>query len=315
MNLKEAHELLGIPQGASKDEAKKAFRKLAQKLHPDINKEPDAEAKFKKINEAYQLVENGEKEGFSNFQGINFNDLGDLFRSQRPTKTFHIEDKHIYIDLSFKESILGTNKEIKYNRNAKCGKCDGKGSFKTHNGCKTCNGSGTVTKINGNVIMRSQCRDCRGKANFNPCQDCKEQGTVNTDTSISVTIPPGITTDNVLRLGNMGDFAGEGFFGGEAYSNVFVHMNIEKHVLSLEENDVVANLNISLLEALQGTKKSIETIDGPKEIDIPSLIKNKEEVILPKLGVARMGNQRVIINIDYPKDIQPLINILNASSN
>lgn len=324
MNHKEAYQTLELSDNATKEEAKKAFRKLAAKYHPDVNKEPDAEDKFKKINEAYQVIESGKPSGPSAYQdpfnnhtysqyqgGFDISDLFNKFHHQQSSKRILAEDINLNITISFKESVLGCKKPLKYNRNIMCQECEGSGRKKLHNGCTKCNGSGTFIRQMGNVIMQQTCPDCLGRNKVETCANCTSQGFVSTETSIEVTVPAGIKTSNILRLNGIGNFAGV-IFNSEQYSNVNLHITVTPQAgLSLDSNDVVTVINLSLVEALVGTKLTVPTIDGDKEIEIPKLTKNKEEVILSNLGVNRLGKERVIINVNYPDNVDTLIDFLN----
>ena len=328
MNYKQACSLLGIAESASKEEAKKAFRKLAGKHHPD--KEGGDAEKFKQINEAYQVIDKGKDFGpstggnYSSDVGFDISDIfnkawsggfSNPFKNQPKIKQYPAVDKQVSLNISFKESVLGCQKEIKYNRREHCNLCEATGTKKVHNGCNKCDGFGTQSIRQGNMFFQTTCTSCRGSVKTEACKNCNEEGILNKDITLTVNIPAGVKDGkNILKLNNVGDFiGGESFFGSNAfgYANVILALNIEASNLKIENNDVVSNLKISLLEALQGTQKSVETIDGEKEISISALFKNKEEVILPSLGVQRKGNQRVIVEVEYPQNIDALIAALN----
>jgi molecular chaperone DnaJ len=126
----------------------------------------------------------------------------------------------------------------------------------------------------------------------------------------TISIPGGITDDKVLRVGGAGHFVGA-FMGGEQHSNVHIRMHVTQEPgLALDGENVISSVNISLLEALSGTKRVVKTIDGEVEVKISPLSKNLQEVTLPNLGVNRSGSQVVIINVDYPKNTEKLIDLL-----
>lgn len=319
MNFKEAYSALGLPDGASKDEAKKAFRKLAQKLHPDVNKAPDAETQFKKINEAYQVIESGKLTGEDAHKNNNpsyyqnHQDIENILRNMRGQNYQNIrtiEDISLQETISFKESIIGCKKNIKYNRHNMCSSCNGEGQRRLHNGCAKCSGTGTVTQRSGNMIFQQTCSDCRGRVNLENCDQCKTSGTVTAQISFDVTIPGGVVSGNVLRLGGVGNFAGM-MFGQAQYSNVNVHITVTPFKdLYLDGNDIVTTTKVSLLQALTGANVIVPTIDGDKEIPIPKSIKNREEIVLDNLGVNRLGKERVIVEVTYPQDTESLIDFL-----
>lgn len=305
MNLKDAYSILEIPQGTSPEDAKKKYRELTKKLHPDVNKEPDAEAKFKKINEAYQVVSTG--------KGTDRELRAP--RQQHPFGRHFVQAEPINLSttISFKESVLGCSKELKFNRTAKCKPCNGNGETGVNNGCPKCGGQGQVVGRQGNIIIVQTCDKCFGKTNVVDCPACSGNGLVQTEASMSVTIPAGRQNGDILRLLGMGHYCGN-FGPMEQYSDAFLRINvISEPGLSLDGANVVSILQISLLEALQGCQKTINTIDGYKEIEVKSLSRNKEEVIIPKMGVNRFGDQRVILDVKYPDNSTYLINILSKS--
>lgn len=332
MNKSEAYSALGLSGTPTKEEEKKAFKKMAAKYHPDVNKDPDAEAQFKKVNEAWQFLNAPPKPqniytsnpgsgswGFGGFDFVNNIDFEDLINMSnranthargRVRKQFNFSDIELKEVLSFKESVLGCIKEIKYNRSAKCQVCEGTGEKQLDNGCGTCDGKGKIISKHGYTIMHQTCNVCHGKVNYEPCKECSSTGAINVEQSVTVNIPPGVQNNNTLSLGNRGNFLGDSM-GMEQNSKVLIHMIVTpQDNLSIRGTDVIFTISIQLLEALQGCVKAVPTIDGYKEIKIPEKSKNKDEVIIPNLGVARRGNQTVILQIDYPSNTEELIKFL-----
>jgi molecular chaperone DnaJ len=328
MDLREARTILGLTDTATKEEAKKAFRKLAAKHHPD--KEGGNEDTFKKVNEAYQVIETGKDFGPTNqsagqprgwggggFQSIDIEDLirqasggGNPFNPRRRQQSV-VEDKVINSSVTFKESIIGCQKDIKYRRKVKCVPCNGGGYTQINNGCKTCNGTGTITTMQGNMMMRRSCHTCGGHQKVESCKICNEYGCVDSETTMTVNIPGGVREGrDVLVLQGVGDYAGS-VFGGDQYASIRLHLAIDKDPsMRVDNEDVITDCDISLLEALTGCSKTVSTIDGNRDITIPAKIKNKEEIIIPNLGVNRQGNERVIIQVQYPDSIDELIKTL-----
>jgi molecular chaperone DnaJ len=313
MNLKEAYSILEIPSTATEAEAKKKYRELTKKYHPDVNKDAGAEDKFKKINEAYQIVSSGkgtdrEPNPFSNSSGNPFSGIQNPFGRQHYVR---IENINLHTTISFKESVLGCKKDLKFNRKAKCQDCQGQGEYTINNGCDKCNGRGQTVTRQGNMVMMRTCDKCYGRSSTEPCKPCNATGMLEAEASISVTIPGGIQNGNVLRLSGMGHFIGS--FGPlEQHTDVHLHVSVTPEKgLTLDGADVVSTIEISLLEALQGCHKSVNTIMGTKEVDIKSMSRNKEEIIIPRLGVNGSGNQRVILDVKYPEDVSKLVGILS----
>jgi molecular chaperone DnaJ len=300
MNLSEAYKILELSSSATEDEAKKKYRELTKLYHPDVNKEPDAESKFKKINEAYDLIKSK-------------NDPKNSF------KTYHeyVEPEHINLNItiSFKEAVLGCNKDLKYIRSVKCTDCKGLGSININNGCAICGGKGQIIHKNGNSVFIRNCTKCIGQISTKPCETCNQSGSINFDTIVNVKIPGGVQSNNVLRLGGMGNYVGTNFMFMDQSTDVFLQINVTPEAgLSIKGKDVLSELNISLYDAIKGCKHNINTIDGLKEITINKLSKNKDSIIIPNMGVERRGNQEVILNIDYPDNIEEIIEPLKGSN-
>jgi molecular chaperone DnaJ len=318
MNIREAYEMLGLSEGASPDEVKKSFRKLAAKYHPD-NKATGDEAKFKKLNEANQLIDSYKNAPPQNhFHGNGFDggfpfNVGDFFgggfgnRQNPRQQQIYIEEIVIDANLSFKESVIGCKKDISYTKRTKCENCDGNGQVQLNNGCQKCGGRGMIVMQQGNFIVQKNCDACQGRVSTETCKPCNGEGATMQNVAHSISIPGGITDEKVLRVGGAGHFVGS-FMGGDQYSNVHIRIHVKNEPgLSLDGDNVVSNVKLTLLEALVGTKKIVKTIDGETEINIPALSKNLEKVILQNLGVNRHGNQIVNLNIEYPKNTEKLI--------
>jgi molecular chaperone DnaJ len=317
MNLKDAYSILELDPGTSPEEAKKRYRELTKKYHPDVNKEAGAEDKFKKINEAYTVVSTGKStdredmhwnrapQGHAN----PFDPFGRQGRQVNIVAT-HIE---LHTTLSFKESVLGVRRELKFNRSGKCQTCEGQGSSLIDNGCKQCGGRGQVTTRRGNMIFTQTCDKCYGRVNVEPCKTCASTGVIDTEVSVNVNIPGGVVDGNVLRLSGMGNFAG-GFMGMDQYTDAHLHIKVTPEAgFSLEGTNVVSTLEVSLLEALRGCSKKVKTVLGDREVDVKPMSRNKDEIIISRVGVNRVGNQKVILDVKYPKDINNLIGVLDDS--
>jgi molecular chaperone DnaJ len=294
MNIQEAFKTLDLAPGADQTEIKKRYKEYTKKYHPDLNKEPGSEDKFKKINQAYNILSSKEK------PSINRSAIDHTINTQ--------------IKISFKESVLGCRKEISYNRYAQCTTCSGRGNLPINNGCKKCNGLGQIRQQSNNMIFVQGCPECRGKVNFETCSSCFGEGLSSSDVSMNVSIPPGVSDGNILRLEGAGNFVGN-FGPFENYGDVFILINVDKSEdnLRINNSDVISEISISLLDALEGCKRTTPTIDGVKNINIPPGTKNNDTITLNNLGVSRVGNHKVIINVEYPNDINSLVNFLRGS--
>jgi len=311
LNLQEAYSILGLPTSASQEEAKKRYRELTRKYHPDINKEPGAEEKFKKINEAYGCVQSGK--GTDKEPPIMrnpFDEFGIRNPFGRQQYRNYVPLININITITFKESVLGCKKDISFKRYTQCDNCGGQGEQHINNGCDKCKGSGMITQRRGGMIFSQTCDKCGGVRKMQPCQRCNASGNIEVESSVQVNIPGGVESGDVLRLNGMGNYMGS-IMGFAQYTDVHLHIEVEPAPgLSIIGRDVVSHIDISLLEALSGCNKKVNTINGEIDISIPPKSKNKDEVIIPKLGVEGIGSQRVILNVQYPDNIQALLNVL-----
>jgi len=315
MNLQEAYSILEIATSSTQDEAKKKYRELTKKYHPDINKSPDAEAKFKKINEAYNVIQKGEDVQMPFSGGIN-----DFFGGNKRRQRTQQEVISLHANLSFKDAIFGCKRDFTYEKRNKCDGCNGQGVFSLHNGCGACGGKGATIIQQGNMIIQQTCGKCHGKSPSEACKACSGTGGVKATRTITVTVPGGVSDGNALRLEGMGNFVEvvNNFFGsGEAHTDALVHLHVQVAPFNctIKEHNLHVPLNITLLEALTGCDKSVDTLDGAKEIKISEKAKNGQQVIIPNLGVSRNGNQIIDIIVDYPQDIEALISYLLKKEN
>ena len=316
--MSEAYEILGLSENADELSTKTKYRELTKKYHPDINKEPGSEDRFKKINEAYTRIKkggndepsfsNGFEGGFSNFN-INLNDFFNPFSNSE--KIVNGDVITIKLKLSFKESIFGCKKDIKYKRNLKCKKCNGEGKELIKNSCSKCHGIGKIKLVQGNMIFMTTCTNCKGNKNSKKCFECSGNGFISSNSSIDLTIPGGVRDNNILRVSGMGNFIRNPI--QEGYTDIHVHLSIDQDnyfEFNGENEHISSNLDISLIDALTGCSKIVNTLDGEKEIEIPKLSKHKDIISISKMGVNRHGDQKVKLNIIYPDNISELIDFL-----
>ena len=339
MANKDYYASLGIEKGASEDEIKKAFRKQAIKYHPDKNSgNPEAEAKFKEINEAYQVLSDPEKRarydqfgtvdgdpGFGGgFGGFDFNDMGgfgDIFESffgggggqRRPNGPTRGADVEYSITLTFEEAVFGAKKEVSINRSEKCEHCSGTGAkagtaAKT---CSTCNGSGQVrvqrqTPL-GSFVSTSACDSCGGKGKVieNPCPSCSGRGQTRKNRKISINIPAGVDTGNVMPLRGEGE---HGTNGGPA-GDLYIRINVTPSKKFTRKGvDVYIDAHISMAKAALGTEITVATVDGDVKYTVPAgtqsgtLFRLKGKGI-PRVNSSGRGDQYVKVIVDIPKTL------------
>lgn len=297
MNRSQAFQILELSNSASEDDIRKKYRELAKIYHPD-NKKTGSEEKFKQITNAYETLSKKQESPHFNMPNMwNMND----FQHQEQSEI------HLNITISFQESVLGATKEIKYSRQNKCPDCDGNGFIPLNNGCTHCNGSGRIINKQNFGVFISTCSHCHGNVQHKTCSQCHGAGTVEIELTLKVAIPPGVISSNILRLNNMGHYVGQ--FGPiEQYTDTLLHISVTpEEGLSLQGQDVISELNLTLNEAISGATKSVKTILGNQDINVPPLSKNKDHVVIPNLGVNKKGSHKVFLNIQYPSNIQDLL--------
>jgi len=333
------YEILSVPQGASGDEIKSAFRNLARKYHPDVSKEADAEERFKEINEAYAVLSDQEKRaaydryGHAGVQGaggvpdwttMDFSDIFDeLFgfgfggfgRSSRrsPNAPRRGQDLQYRVHLDFKEGIFGTDKEIEIVRNERCETCQGSGAKPgtSPTRCSTCNGQGEVRQsrqtILGSMVQVTTCPACSGKGEVvtTPCQTCSGRCQVRKTRKKVVTIPGGVDTGTQIRLTGEGQ---PGVNGGPP-GNLYLIIQVQSHkYFHRREHDILLDLNINVSQATLGDEVNVPTVDGDAVLKIPAGTQPGKIIRMRGKGVPHLrnnsrGDQLVVINVSIPKSL------------
>jgi molecular chaperone DnaJ len=321
VNLKEAYAELGLSEGASEEDVKRAFKKMAAKYHPDVNKTEGSEDKFKRINEAKRVIDNPPKENFNPFSGfgggfgVDFNNF--MVRKTMVPKRRPSANYNLYI--TFAESVLGCKKTISYDRYIKCNSCVGNGLIKDDkNKCTNCDGRGETIRQSGNTVIRMTCNSCKGKGFIgSDCSTCDGFGTVKSNVKdVMINIPPGITT-GTTGMESAGNFIGTVQMNGnihDNYDNLYINVFVEPDSeMSLdEEGNVVSEINISLLDALKGTVKEVNTVKGKLKLKIPNKVKNNQKIEAKNYGIGGEGSHLFNINVNYPEEVDNLISYLEG---
>ncbi len=323
---KDCYEILGVSKNATDEEIKRAFRKLAKQYHPDINKEPGAEEKFKEIGEAYAILsdpakrrqydqfghaafQNGGGGGASGFQGFDMGDinlddiLSDLFgggfggfsgfgrRSSRSTSQ-RGSDIRVVLNLTFEEAVFGCEKDVKLNLTTECSKCKGKGGFGEKT-CRTCGGAGKVLEQQQTIfgVMQTQktCSTCRGtgKSFDTICDACHGEKVVTKPKTLTVSIPEGVDEGYQLRLRGKGN-AGVG--GGEN-GDVFLEFKIKNHpIFERDKEDIYLEVPVNFVDATLGCKKEIPTLYGNIILDIKAGTQNYTKLKIKGKGIKTPGS-------------------------
>lgn len=332
--MKDYYQILGVEKGASKEEIKKAFRKLAHKYHPD--KAGGDEAKFKEANEAYQVLSDDQKRaqydqfgnsdgfagqgGFGGFDfsgfsaqggpasGWDFGDIfGDIFGGRQTRRG---RDISVDIMISFSESVFGTEKAFLISKVGNCDTCGGSGAEKgsKFKKCPTCNGQGKIRENRrsfiGTITSLRDCSTCFGKGEVpeKACSTCRGAGVIKKSEEIKVAVPPGIEPGEMIRLSGRGE-AIPGGPAGDLY--IKVHVEPDK-TFRREGNDLTTDLPIKLSEALLGVEKEIKTLDGDLTLKVPAGVAPGERLRVRGKGVPTgrgRGDLLVKIKFDLPKKL------------
>ncbi|MDB6184593.1 molecular chaperone DnaJ [Streptococcus vestibularis] len=336
MNNTEYYDRLGVSKDASQDEIKRAYRKMSKKYHPDINKEPGAEEKYKEVQEAYETLSDDQKRaaydqygpdgangfggqgGFGGFDGgAGFGGFEDIFSSffgggatRNPNAPRQGDDLQYRVNLSFEEAVFGAEKEVHYNREATCKTCSGSGAKPGTSPvtCGRCHGQGVINVDTQTPLgmMRRQvtCDVCHGTGQEikEPCQTCHGTGHEKQSHKVSVKIPAGVETGQQIRLAGQG----EAGFNGGPYGDLFVIINVNpSDKFTRDGSTIYYTLNISFVQAALGDTVEVPTVHGNVEMTIPAGTQTGKTFRLKGKGAPRLrggsqGDQHVTVRIVTP---------------
>ena len=337
MNNTEYYDRLGVSKDASQDEIKRAYRKMSKKYHPDINKEPGAEEKYKEVQEAYETLSDDQKRaaydqygpdganagfggqgGFGGFDGGaglgGFEDIFSSFfaggASRNPNAPRQGDDLQYRVNLSFEEAVFGAEKEVHYNREATCKTCSGSGAKPGTSPvtCGRCHGQGVINVDTQTPlgVMRRQvtCDVCHGTGQEikDPCQTCHGTGHEKQSHKVSVKIPAGVETGQQIRLAGQG----EAGFNGGPYGDLFVIINVNpSDKFTRDGSTIYYTLNISFVQAALGDTVEVPTVHGNVEMTIPAGTQTGKTFRLKGKGAPRLrggsqGDQHVTVKIVTP---------------
>lgn len=337
------YEILGVSKDADKNEIKSAFRKKARQLHPDVNKAPDAEEKFKELGKAYEILSDDQKratydrygeDGLNN-AGFNtqgpfasgFGDLGDIFesffgdfgfgggsRQRDPNAPVAGDDLRLDVELTFEEAVYGVTKEVKIGHLELCDECKGTGAKAGTSPvtCTVCGGTGkvhhTTSTVLGQFTQVSPCPKCHGTGKIieSPCEKCHGKGQVEVEKKIELKIPAGVDTGSKMRLSGEGD---AGMRGGPA-GDLYVVLHVKKSDYYHREGlNIITKLDITPAQAVLGDSIYVQTIDGDKKLTIPAGIQTGTTLKLAGHGVPHVqrpsykGDHIVLVNVKTPTNL------------
>jgi molecular chaperone DnaJ len=327
------YELLGVPRNADEQEIKKAFRKLARELHPDVSDVPDAEVRFREVTEAYEALSNPETRELydryghaglrsGGFQPTSF-DLGsfgdlfsaffgdDLFGGRRGGGAARGGDVAAEIEITLADSAQGIKVEVPLERAAVCATCHGDGAAPGSPviGCTRCGGGGWVQHVSrgifGEFVRQSQCPDCAGTGRRieHKCENCGGAGRTVEEQRIEVDVPAGIHDGQRIRITGEGHAGSLGGPQGDAY--VLVHVLSDDRFVR-EGNDLFSQVNLTVVQAALGTTVDVETIKGIEQLEFPAGTQPGEVRVLRGKGMPVLqgfghGDHRVLVNVTVPR--------------
>jgi len=338
---KDYYEILGVDRGASKDEIKRQFRKKARELHPDVNKAPDAEERFKELGKAYEVLMDDDKRAMYDRYGedglknagydtsgpfdFGFGDLGDIFSTffgggmggssrRNPNAPQRGSDLRLDLEIEFEEAVFGTAKDIEIDHLESCTRCSGSGVEPGSQPvtCPTCAGLGQIQRttqtILGHFTQVSTCPDCHGtgKKILNPCKECSGKGRVTKSKVINIKIPKGIDDGTKMRVSGEGDAGKNGGPSGDLY--VVIYVKPHKY-FKREGVNILFETQISFAQAALGDTIEVPTVDGTEPLKIQAGTQSGTILTIKGAGVpyinnpSRRGDQFVKVDVITPEHL------------
>ncbi|HOE70451.1 MAG TPA: molecular chaperone DnaJ [Brevefilum sp.] len=337
MPKRDYYEVLGVPRGANDDELKSAFRNLARQYHPDVSSDPDAEEKFKEINEAYAVLSDSDKrpaydryghagvntQGMPDFSNIDLSDIleglfgfggfggfGGMGGRRVRNAPRRGADLSSRVKLTFEEAAFGVEKEIQITRDEQCQTCTGSGAKPGTSPvtCPQCNGQGETRQVHqtllGSMVQVVTCSRCNGTGEVieTPCVTCHGRGLERKTVNKLVNIPPGVSDGVQIRL------AGEGQPGthGGPHGNFYLEIEVEKHAFFRRAgDDILLDLDINIAQAVLGDEIRIPTLNGDVELRIPAGTQPGKIFRLRGRGIPHLrgsgtGDQLVTVSVQIP---------------
>jgi molecular chaperone DnaJ len=333
------YDILGVSRSASKEDIKQAFRKLAREWHPDVNKSPEAHAKFQEINEAYQVLSDddqrarydrfgaagvGGASGFGGFSGgiPGFDEIFEEFfgaafggrggarrRGPRPG-----QDRRVDVVVTFEESIFGVEKDVTFERLEHCPVCSGTGAEPGTSmiRCPECSGAGEIRRpqqtLLGTMISVQTCTRCQGKGEVvqTPCQTCRGGGRVRNSVNLTIPVPPGVRDGLQIQIRGEGD-AGD---RNAPKGNLYAVLKVQEHeFFKRKDNDIILDISVNIAQAALGDRITVPTVEGDQELVIPAGTQTGKQFRLRGKGIPRLrsdgttsgrGDQLIYITVEVP---------------
>jgi molecular chaperone DnaJ len=338
MSKRDYYDVLGVPKGSEKDAIKKAYRTKAKELHPDRNSDnPNAEAQFKEVNEAYEVLKDAEKKaaydryghaafesggGGTGFGGSGdfssafsdvFDDLfGDFMGGGRGGRKQQSRgsDLRYNLSISLEDAFAGLQKTINVPSSVACGSCNGTGAAggSSPTTCPTCSGLGKVRATQGFFTVERGCPTCSGAGQIikNPCSSCGGQGTQKKDRALSVNVPPGVETGTRIRLAGEGETGPRGGISGDLY----IFIEVSKHkIFERDGLNLFCRVPVSMAKASLGGEVEVPTIDGGRSrVRIPAGSQSGRQMRLkgkgmPAIKTVQKGDMFIEMAVETPVNL------------
>ena len=292
--VRDLYEILGLPRGASQDDIKKAYRRLAREHHPDVNPDPAAEERFKEVTAAYEILSDPQKRQQYDLYGqgrgpadFPFGDVADRFEAffgqgtfgrrrtaTRRSRTQHGEDVFAEVRLTFREAVFGVRRDVQVARLEPCDRCSGTGAEPgtAPQRCRSCGGSGQVQDVRrsifGTVMTAHPCATCEGTGEeiVERCTRCEGRGRVATEATVPVDVPAGVSDGLDLRIAGVGHAGRAGGPAGDLYLTISVE---DDPVFERRGTDLFAVLDVPMTQAALGAEVEVETLDGKGRVKVP----------------------------------------------
>jgi len=325
MTKSNPYEILGVPRDASDKDIKAAYRQLAMQFHPDRNKgSAEAEEKFKQVNEAYESIKDADKrrafDTSVHYRTASDFDLNDMFntffggrwsvnnsKTRQRNEVPQVEHAEIQLLVHFDNAVKGCEHDVKFDKKFVCEKCSGRGIPEgvEPERCGQCAGSGSVRMQRGNMMFASTCQGCAGKGTYYRymCDTCNGMKFTKRSHSITVKIPAGVDTGNVVRV------SGQGHNTVAGTGDLYLHIKVApSHRFQRQGANIVSNVDIKYTTAVLGGVLNVLTVHGNDEVEVPPGTQHGDTIRIYKKGTYNLttksqGDHVVVLNVTMPKQV------------